>query len=201
MKLMESLKRSLPHSSPAGRADAPMAFPAGHFYSPVPSIASVLRRESAVFEVPDTIAGVDLNVEGQMETVGAVAPFCADQPFTELSAARFKVPNDNFSIGEAVLYYGFLRWLRPSRVVEVGSGYTTAVLLDTLDREDQPATAVTCVEPHPELMQSLLRPGDAARLRIVASELQDVDFAVFDALEANDLLFVDSTHVMKTEAT
>lgn len=200
MKLMESFRRSLPSAAAAVAArndDAPMAFPPGHFYSPIPRVSSVLSRESEVFDVNEAVAGVDLNVEGQRETVKALAPFCNDQPFSD-GATRFFAPNENFSIGEAVLYYGFLRWLRPNRVVEVGSGFTTAVLLDTLDFDGRLNTKVTCVEPYPERLRSLMRAGDEKRLRVVESELQEVGFDVFEELKGNDLLFIDSTHVAKT---
>lgn len=46
-------------------------------------------------------------------------------------------------------------------------------------------------------MLSLLKPGDADRIRVIPARLQDVDLAEFDALEANDILFIDSTHVSK----
>ena len=42
-------------------------FPPGHFYSPIPSISSVFRREARIFHMPPEIPGVDLNVDNQLE--------------------------------------------------------------------------------------------------------------------------------------
>ena len=70
---------------------------------------------------------------------------------------RFFFENPNFSYGEAIVYHGLLRHLRPQRVIEVGSGYPTAVLLDTLDISEIRADC-TCIEPFPELLLSLIRP-------------------------------------------
>jgi predicted O-methyltransferase YrrM len=179
--------------------DAPQAFRPGHFYSPVPSLRSVFKREAKIFGMPPEIPGIDLNVDHQLEILGVLGDLCADQPFVTEgpSSTRFQSPNDNFSAGEACVYYGLLRYWRPRRVIEIGSGYTTLVLLDTLDRSDMHATECTSIDPHPKLLRRLLRRQDA-RVQIREEELQDVSLDVFATLGANDVLFIDSTHVAKT---
>jgi hypothetical protein len=182
-----------------GTADAPMGFPPGHFYSPVPSISAVLAREGQLFAHPETLPGINLNAAGQRSMLQAIAPWCAQHPFdhTGADAPRFVHPNDNYALGEAVLYFGLVHALRPARVIEVGSGYSTMALLDALDGAGLPDTLVTCVEPYPALVQSLQRPTDASRLRILPHEVQDVPLDEFAALQAGDILFIDSTHVSK----
>ena len=69
--------------------------------------------------------------------INTLAKYYADQPFREHKndECRFFFENPNFSYGEAIVYYGMLRHLHPRRVIEVGSGYSTALLLDTLEHQ------------------------------------------------------------------
>jgi hypothetical protein len=93
-----------------------------------------------------------------------------------------------------------LRHLRPKRVIEVGSGFSSAVTLDTNDRFFGGSIACTFIEPYPDRLRSLLRGDDAARTKILELPLQDVPTDVFATLEANDVLFIDSTHVSKVNS-
>ena len=83
-------------------------------------------------------------------------------------------------------------------MIEVGSGYSSCVTLDTNALHFQNQIARTFIEPYPDLLHSLLQPGDRARIEIIDRGLQDVALSRFHALEANDILFIDSTHVAKT---
>jgi predicted O-methyltransferase YrrM len=99
-----------------------------------------------------------------------------------------------YNTADGAVYHAMLRRLRPRRVLEVGSGYTTALLLDTAERHDLDVQ-VTCVEPYPDRLLSLLREGDEVEL--VRSGAQDVPVDAYTALEPGDLLFIDSSHVAK----
>ncbi|MEJ7607380.1 MAG: hypothetical protein WKF37_14220 [Bryobacteraceae bacterium] len=138
--------------------DAPQGFAPGHFYSPIPLLSTVFKREAEIFALPSEIPGIDLNVEGQLRTMRAIAPFSARQPFKigKDSGTRFSMPNDNFGAGDAVVYFGLLHLLRPKRVLEIGSGYSTMVLLDSLHMAELKQTACTCIEPYPETLEKLL---------------------------------------------
>src|SRR5690606_38963391 len=109
---------------------------------------------------------------------------------------RYWLDNPAYAHGDGVVLHAMLRHLRPARIVEVGSGYSSALILDTVDRW-LPDTELTFVEPHPELVEGLLRPGDERRVTIHRVPVQDVDPAVFAVLGAGDVLFIDSTHVAK----
>ena len=178
--------------------DAPQGWRPGHFYSPVPSLTQFRQMEHRLYQSPRSLPEIDLNEAVQLSTINMLAKYYAEQPFREHKndKCRFFFENPNFSYGEAIVYYGMLRHLHPTRVIEVGSGYSTALLLDTLDISGA-RTDCTCIEPFPELLLSLVRAGDKERLRIVDAELQKVDLAIFDTLQSGDILFIDSTHVSK----
>lgn len=91
-----------------------------------------------------------------------------------------------------------LRHFRPRRIIEVGSGYSSCVILDTRERHLDGKLDVTLVEPYPELVLQLLRPADRHAIEILPIRVQDVPLDRFRQLQAGDFLFIDSTHVSKT---
>lgn len=183
------------------RAEQGLAWPAGHFYSPIPSLSEMQSRESTLFgPPPQVIPGLDLNEQGQLATLAAMTPYYAEQPWDDQPrrGLRFHFDNPNFRDGEAIPLYALLRHNRPRRLLEVGSGYSSAATLDVNQRFLGGSMSCTFVEPHPELLESLLAPGDRERIRIVPAGLQDAPAELFQELGAGDVLFIDSTHVLKT---
>ena len=86
--------------------------------------------------------------------------------------------------------------LRPSCILEVGSGYSTALALDYADRHVH--VDVTCIEPFPERLRSLMLPAqEHAVVRVLEQMVQDTAMSTFVELERNDILFIDSSHVAK----
>jgi hypothetical protein len=177
--------------------------PPGHFYSPIPDVADIRRNEARVFATGSReIPGVDLNEAAQLTLLAQLIPFYAEQPFTphKQQGGRYFFENNAFSYFDAVLYYCLLRHIRPRRVIEVGSGYSSCVLLDTNERFLGHSINCTFIEPYPQLLMSLLDANDRARMTLMARNLQDVDPGIFRELEPNDILFIDSSHVVKTHS-
>jgi len=90
-----------------------------------------------------------------------------------------------------------LRHLRPERVIEVGSGFTSALMLDTRDRFLDYRPQFTFVEPYSARLEMLLGQRDREDSRVIRRMVQDVPLEVFQSLAAGDVLFVDSSHVSK----
>lgn len=197
-----SLRRIVRAVREAWRRDSlpTMTFaPPGHFYSPLPDLDDVRRRADVIFADSGRVPGVDLGEERQLRMLEALASYRDELPFTEspTPANRYCYENPYFGHADAIVLYSLLRHFRPRRVIEVGSGWSSAAMLDTCDRFLGGEVEITLVEPYPERLLSLLRDGDEARLRILRCPVQDVDPATFGLLEANDVLFVDSSHVAK----
>lgn len=176
--------------------------PTGHFYSAVPSDDD--RRWSLEGERnPGPVTEVDLNVDAQLELVRALAPLADEFPFAATAELardhghRYHHENSAFGIGDGVMLYSLLRHLAPKRVIEIGCGYSSALMLDTDELHLGSAVDFTFVEPYPELLESLMTEADRERVTIKPVAVQDVDLAVFDQLEAGDICFIDSTHVSK----
>jgi hypothetical protein len=99
-----------------------------------------------------------------------------------------------------LVLHAMLRLIRPRRLIEVGCGYSSAMALDTNELCLDNSVRMTFVEPYPQLLYDLMNPGDKERVTIVPSRLQDLDPEFFLQLEANDILFIDSTHVSKVDS-
>ena len=71
-------------------------------------------------------------------------------------------------------------------------------MLDSAEHARLPTLNLTCIEPYPERLPSLMRPGDTKHVNVIDRPVQDVPEEIVDSLQDNDILFIDSTHVMKT---
>ena len=172
--------------------------PAGHYYSPVPSLGDIQAADGA-FGRPRPLSGVDLDDAGQVALFQELVPFYAELPWGETpgKGLRFGLRNDFYSFADAIFLYCVMRRFRPRRVIEVGSGYSSCAMLDTSDRFLGGQVQFTFIEPYAQAFLALLKPEDRAALRLLESRVQDVPLETYDALAANDILFVDSSHVSK----
>lgn len=172
----------------------------GHFYSPIPSLDEIRAREGEMFGTPPpSLPGIDLRAEEQVALVRELARFYPEMPFPreQSPTSRYWFENWAYSYADAIYLYSMLRHLQPRRVIEVGSGFSSAAMLDTAARW-LPEMSFTFIDPDTSTLDALLRPSDGERITVVRSRLQDVSLSTFDALSANDILFIDSTHVSKT---
>jgi len=189
---------------PAFRGSLPyqgQLFPPGHFYSPIPSIEEIKERERLIFrEYPPSIPGIDLNVEEQLQFLQAFKGYYRELPFTDHKTPplRFYFDNPSYSDSDAICLYCMIRHLKPQRIVEIGSGFSSAVMLDTNELFFSNRITCTFIDPYPDGLYALLKDSDCQRHEILERKGQDVDVATFDTLRNGDILFVDSTHVAKT---
>ena len=174
--------------------------PPGHFYSPIPSLDEIRRDESRIFGgAPRHVAGVELHETEQLQLLREFVAYYGDMPFQgqKSGGLRYYYENPNYSYSDAILLHCMIRHLRPKRIIEVGSGFSSCMTLDTNDLFFAGSIRTTFIEPYPELLMSLLKDTDSSNARVIRSRLQDVDLAEFESLQANDILFIDSTHVSK----
>ncbi|HXM46518.1 MAG TPA: YfhO family protein [Pyrinomonadaceae bacterium] len=173
--------------------------PPGHFYSPIPSRDEVRRDEKKIFNIPEEVAGVDLNLQEQLLTLAALADYYKELPFHAEKAAglRYWFENSMYSYSDAICLYAMIRHLKPRQIIEVGSGYSSCVMLDTNELFFDQRISCTFIEPNPREFLSLLKVGDLQTIDLVPSRLQEVSLDRFTSLSANDILFIDSSHVSK----
>lgn len=175
------------------------AFPAGHYYSPIPSRADVLSYVKSRTPPTSDLPGINLNTNNQREVLDEYIKFYQDLPFPEKQTTghRYYYENGWFGYSDAIFLYSFLRKHAPKRIIEIGSGFSSAVMLDTIDGFFSQRPEVTFIEPFPDRLNSLLRDSDRKQVKLIDKKIQDVPPEVLLSLESGDLLFIDSSHVAK----
>jgi hypothetical protein len=177
--------------------------PPGHFYSPIPNLDQVRLDESSIFEqIPEAMVGIDLSEALQLKLLDEFKAYYTELPFTaqKTPELRYFFENSSYSYSDAITLFCMIRHAKPKRIIEIGSGNSSCVILDTNELFFSSGIKVTCIEPYPELLLSLIRSTDEKCIRLIPKRLQDVGLDAFEELEANDILFVDSTHVCKVNS-
>lgn len=176
-----------------------MLFPPGHYHSPIPDVDEIRPQQDAIFHKRPQLPGIDLREDAQLALIPVLAELIKDHPFREApyDAIRYGFDNAYFSYGDGLVLYGMLRLLKPSRYIEIGSGWSSALVLDTIDLHLAGQTHCTFIEPIPDRLDLLLTDADRERVEIHEMGLGEVDPSLFTELEPGDVLFIDSTHVSR----
>ena len=158
----------------------PVAYPPGHHHSPLPARRDIEQAR------PQEVVGIDLRRDQQVAALAELSP----QPPT---GPRYDTPDNGwFPPVDAAVYQAMIRRYRPTRVIEVGCGWSTAALFDA-----GAAPQVTLIDPHLERLHEVLTSDDLSRCTVFEATLQSVPLSIFQSLGPGDVLFIDSTHVTK----
>lgn len=166
-----------------------------HYYTPIADVRELTRtREKWAKRSP--MIGIDADLGRQVgrlqEIVKPFEPEYRGNSTYKEGAARGFGPG--FGYVEAQALHGVLRWLKPKRVIEVGSGVSThcAVKALALNASEGSAGKITCIEPYPsDYLKS------SSEIDLVSSKVEDIDPAVFDRFDAGDFLFIDTSHAVR----
>jgi hypothetical protein len=85
-----------------------------------------------------------------------------------------------------------IRHLQPKKIIEVGSGYSSCLILDTNKLYFNNEIQCTFIEPYPQLLLSLINVKEKVNFEIIQKNLQDIELGKFMELSAGDILFIDS---------
>lgn len=174
--------------------------PPGHFYSPLPDLSKVKHREPIDVPPCAELPGVDLRAEHQLALLNEFAHFYDDVPFADdyVEGQRYYFRNNYYGAGDALILYCMIRRFRPARIIEVGSGFSSAAMLDAANSLGEYSLNLTFIDPFPGRLLGLLSAEDQRNCRIVESQVQALTPDFFSSLQSNDILFIDSSHVTKS---
>ena len=153
-----------------------------HYYEPIPDFRSITSEQ---LERRREFRSIDFGWDAQLQLLRDLSAFRI-----EFEAADFK--NDYFNGLDAAVFYSLIRHLRPRHVIEIGSGYSTRFAHKALTRNAD-GGRLTCIEPHPEERLNGLR----LSVEVIQKRVEEIDVDFFSCLEANDILFIDSSHTVK----
>lgn len=166
-----------------------------HYYEPLVGRSDLYRSLSDKRELP----GVDLRVGEQLALVAQFdyAEELLALPLEKPSDTEFGYHNGWYEAGDAELFYDFVRFFKPKRIVEVGSGNSSLIAEKAIaaNRAEDPGYACNhiCIEPFE-------RPWlEELGIQIVRGRVEQCDPALFEMLGENDFLFIDSSHVLRPQ--
>lgn len=167
------------------------------FYSPIPDLGAI---DPAVWLRPNALEGIPgFDLESQLDYIesqlsAAIAEF---SPPRHPVGNRFEYFLDNglYQGGDADLLYAIVRSHRPSRVIELGAGFSTLVTAAACRANcaDGHTTEFISYDPYATPPAGGL--DGLSELRAVPAEAVPIE--QFESLEANDILFIDSSHVVR----
>jgi len=174
----------------------------GHFYSPIPDKEDVRQRRKSHILHKD-IPGINLREQEQLQFLQQLAPLCREQPLPKTSEPNWHYnfeDGKNFSYADAIVLQAMLRFLRPQRCIEVGSGWSSCIFLDIQKHMFAHDCYYACIDPFPHTLQKVMNDIDRAHCDLYAQPVQDIPTALFEELQTGDILFIDSSHVCKAES-
>jgi hypothetical protein len=171
-----------------------------HFYSPVWD-TSELAKKPELWDQPQAMPGIDLRVEGQLAFLRDVlSKYQAEYAMFPLEkgegAPAYYLRNRAYGFTSAAVLHGIIRDFKPKRIFEIGSGFSTLVSAQAsvMNAKEGSRTELVAIEPYPN---ENIRKGFEGLSRLEPTKVEDLAPEFFDALEANDILFIDSSHVIK----
>jgi predicted O-methyltransferase YrrM len=177
-------------------------YPPGHFYSPIVSVKEIKKNEDQIWPEPvsNKIMGIELNTVGQLETLKEISKYYSHIPFKsdKQDSLRYYFENGYYSYSDGVILFLIINHLKPKRIIEIGSGFSSALMFDTNQLFFGGGIKLTFIEPNPERLFSIIQENDRKDILVLTKRVQDVNKELFEQLDRNDILFIDSTHVSKT---
>ena len=163
-----------------------------HFYYPIPDTRELSAKEWRDSQMP----GIDFRPDAQRDLLRAISARYSSEyralPVDANGSGQFHVQNDAFSGIDPYVYYCIIRRFRPRTVIEVGSGYST--LLGARACRQNGGARYVCIDPWPRpLVEEAINDVELLRCQV-----EDLDVRLFEQLRANDVLFIDSSHVVRT---
>jgi hypothetical protein len=169
-----------------------------NFDSPLPLLEEIDR---AKLSRPRLLPGIDLRVSSALALIEQLRPFIAELdsvPYERDGASPFWFNNKTFTDFDAAVLYAMLRHLKPRRYIELGCGFSSLVSSRALQRNHREGTHCEAVYSDPQPRVDLA--GTLAYGRLIQQRVQDLPLDLFGKLQAGDVLFIDTSHVLKVQS-
>jgi predicted O-methyltransferase YrrM len=148
------------------------------------------------------LPGINFNAEGQLAILDKfnyneeLLAFPLEKK-SMVDGDEFFYNNGFYESGDAEYLYNIIRLYKPSKIIEIGSGNSTLMAINAIEKNKSEDAGYQCehicVEPYE--MPWL----ETKNLKIVREKVEDMDLAFFKQLGQNDILFIDSSHIIRPQ--
>jgi hypothetical protein len=167
------------------------------YYSPLTSV-SELKSTFNRWHRPSALNGIEYDLDQMKAALSDLLSrylpeFMDIPPYEQLDQAGW---GHGYTAVDALTLYMMIRHLKPKRYVEVGSGLSTyyCSLAAARNASEGHPLVITCIEPYP-FKKLFTIPG----IEIIVKLVQDVEVSLFERLDSGDVLFIDSSHVLRID--
>lgn len=171
------------------------------FYEPIPDSRTLKNK---LWQNPSELIGINLNEQGQIELLSDFAskfkneydclPLNQDQ---NLKPYEYYINNGSFESGDGEILYCMIRYFKPKRIFEIGSGNSTYLLAQAILKNKEEEKNYECefvvIDPYPN---NVVKTGFPGLSKLIPKQVQDIPWQEFKNLKENDILFIDSSHVL-----
>lgn len=164
-----------------------------HYHEPLIRPKRNLRRS---LRQPRLLPGIDLRIPEQLDLLAQLQNYgdeLKEIPYASTPGTDPYYSNPAFAAGDAEILYKIIRHVRPERVIEIGAGHSSRFIQRALQRNQVEDTRHICIEPYEN---PWLEELDA---QVIRSRLETTDPEIFEELTTNDLLFIDSSHIIRPQ--
>lgn len=166
-----------------------------HYYDP----QFVYSDNGANLTKDRTLKGIDLNINSQLKFL-KILTFSKELLQMKLkkksSNYKFTIKNGSFENGDADFYYQIIRYLKPRKIIEIGSGHSTQICLEAINKnnlETGHKTNLLCIEPYENKWLEKIN------TKIIRKKIENVHLDWNKELDKGDILFIDTSHIIRPE--
>ena len=169
------------------------------FDSPIPDTRTL---KDEMWLKQSELVGIDMNEQSQIQLLTMFSSRFKNE-YDKFPKSRTRTPykfylkNDAFQFVDACILHCMIRYFKPNKIFEIGSGYSTFLSAEALLKNEEETGVLgklIAFEPYPN---DTLKTGFPGLQELVTSKIEDIDLNRFEELEENDILFIDSSHVLK----
>jgi predicted O-methyltransferase YrrM len=169
-----------------------------HFYEPIPDTR---KLASHTWGNTSDMLGINMNDNRQLELLNNFKDRFKIEfdliPLNINNENEYYVNNGSFTAVDGEILYCMIRFLKPKHIYEIGSGNSTLLIIQAVEKNKQ-ETGVDCeiisIDPyHDERVKKIKKEN----LKLIIKKVEELDINEFSKLEENDILFIDSSHVLK----
>ena len=169
-----------------------------HFYQPIPDTRTL---KDELWLRQSELVGVNMDEQKQIQLLNQFLRFKDEyDTFPKNKTPKpyqYYLNNPNFGGVDAKILYCMIRHFQPKKIIEIGSGYSTCLSARAIlknEEEDGNKAELIVIDPYPN---EVLRSGFPELSKLISTKVEEIDLSVFKELEENDILFIDSSHVLK----
>jgi len=169
-----------------------------HYFEPLFNDAHLSKSLGERRDLP----GINLNEERQLSFLKKLNYQTEFSNFVETEHSKsdenaFKLNNGSFESGDAEFLFNIIRYIKPKKIIEVGCGASTKIIQQALylnEKKRNIKASHICIEPYEQPWLE-----NFPNIKLIREKIELLDMKLFEELEEGDLLFIDSSHVVRPQ--